>query len=428
LFWLTLYLGSALLELIKLDFLNRLMGHEWFSIPVTALTFAAAIHLTDVRVSIISGVRSLIHIVLSWLLPTMAIIVGIFLAGLPFTGLDPLWRTSHAGLLLLAVAGVLAALINTVYRDGTEEQTAPRFLRLGATLGAVELVPIVSIAALALGLRVHQYGWSVSRVFAAAVTVVAAWHAIGYLFAVARRGPWLKSVERCNIFGAILVLATLIALLTPVADPARMAVADQVARLKSGRVTPEKFDYAYLRWSGERYGKVALERLAADQGNAQRIRDGANLALTATSQWAARNAAPTEAERAAAISVYPSGKPLPANFLRQDWAKGERWLQPQCLNDSSKHCDAFQMDLDGDGTDEIIMVETSAPSRAFVLTVSGGTWIIAGQLAGGVACDGVLPALREGRFNQAVSPMKDLQVAGRTLRVAPALPDQTNCK
>jgi hypothetical protein len=429
LFWLILFLGSALLDLVKLDFLSRLIRREWFSIPVTSLTFASAIHLTDVRVSIISGVRSLIHIVLSWLLPTMAIIVGIFLAGLPFTGLDPLWRTSHAGLLLLAVAGVLTALINTVYRDGTVEQTAPKFLRVGATLGAIELVPIVAIAILAIGLRVDQYGWSVARVFASALAIVAAWHAVGYLFAVARCGPWLKSVERCNIFGAVLVLTTLVGLLTPVADPARIAVADQVARLKSGRVPPEKFDYAYLRWSGERYGKAALQALAADESNAKLTRDGADRALAATSRWAPQLMVLTEAELATAISVYPVGQLLPSSFLRQQWSTENRWLLPQCLSDRSKRCDAFQVDLDGDGTNEIIIAETMSPSRAFVLTMSvDGKWVVAGQLTGGVDCDGVLAALRSGQFSLAVSPTKNLQVAGRTLQLAPSLPDRANCK
>ncbi len=429
LFWILLSLGAGLLSLIEIGVLRRLIRHAWFSVPVTTVALAAAIQLTDVRASIISGTRTLIHGVLSWLLPMIAAIVGIFLVSLPFTGLALLWRTAHAGALLLAVAGALVILINTVYRDGGLDQPAPRALRIGASLAAIELVPIVAIAALAVGLRVAQHGWTVDRVYAAAATVVAACYAAGYIAAVASRGPWLKRLERCNILTAFAILATLLALLTPLADPARIAVASQIARLKAGAIAADQFDYAYLRRSGERYGKEALNALASDSDAA--IKDGAARALRATNPLAqpgfAQPVIPPP-DLAAVITVYPAGRRLPDSFLRQTWPVATQFTRPQCFNNIAFRCDAFLIDLDGDGVDEIVVMDAPLTRRAVVFKAdAGGSWNVVGDFAAGMACDGVRDALKAGQFSLSPSPWKDLNVAGKTIRMGPPLPNRPNC-
>ena len=48
----------------------------------------------------------------------------------------------------------------------------------------------------------------------------------------------------------------IVAFFTPIADPARLAVADQVRRLESGRVAPAQFDFTSLRFDGARYYRV----------------------------------------------------------------------------------------------------------------------------------------------------------------------------
>jgi len=84
--WLVLTLGAQLFELVKLAFLTKLMRESWFAIPVTAFAFACAMHLTDVRPAIVRGIRSLLLVLLSWLLPVAVLLIGGFLATLPFTG------------------------------------------------------------------------------------------------------------------------------------------------------------------------------------------------------------------------------------------------------------------------------------------------------------------------------------------------------
>ena len=124
--WLSLFLGAQLFELINIKVLDDLIHERWFSFPVTTLAVALALHVTDVRPGIIRGIRSLVHTLLTWLLPLMTVLAVGFIATLPFTGLSPLWSTRFATQLLLTVAAALVILINVAYQGGSQEETLPR--------------------------------------------------------------------------------------------------------------------------------------------------------------------------------------------------------------------------------------------------------------------------------------------------------------
>lgn len=357
-FWVFLFLGSALFQLIKLDFLRDLLERGWFWIPITALAASAAIHITDVRAGLVRGARTLALTLLSWLLPLLTLIVTSFLIALLFTGLDPLWSTRSAASLLLISAAALIALINTVYQDGTIKHVAPRGLRYPATLAALLPVPLVALAAYALGLRVQQYGWTSARVMAAAGVFVAACYAGGYAAAVVRTGPWLKSIERWNFHTSLVFLAVLLAIFSPVLDPMRISVASQMTYFESGKTAPEKFDFAALRWDGGAFGKRALEKLAGQRGLAY-MQKAAMAALEERFPHGFTiDAQP--ADRAANIAVDPAGGPLPDSFLNQDWSSiGRTWFYPRCLTIREASCKARLVDLNGDGVDEIVIVGDS---------------------------------------------------------------------
>ena len=129
-FWLLLFLGAALFNVIGLEFLGDLIAKDWFSIPVTTVVFATAVHLTDVRDGLIRGVRSVVLMLLSWLLLLMTVLAAGFLAALPFTGLDGLWETGSATALVLSAAAALIILINTAYQDGRADNLPPAILRV----------------------------------------------------------------------------------------------------------------------------------------------------------------------------------------------------------------------------------------------------------------------------------------------------------
>jgi hypothetical protein len=416
--WILLFLGAALFHLIEIKFFEELVRKPWFSIPVTTLAFALAIHVTDVQAGIVRGVRTLALTLLSWLLPLFVLITIGFLVALPLTGLDPLWRTRHASYLALVTAAALIVLINAAYQDGEREHPVAFVLRYAGIGAAVTLTPLVAIAAYALMLRVNQYGWTPERVIATACVVVAACYAVGYALAAVTSRAWLRGIETTNMVTAVIVLAVILALFSPVADPARIAVADQVGRLEAGRIRVEQFDFDFLRFHGGRYGMEALDRLRhkEDGPDAARIAEKANAVLAAKTPFEAGMSGghATPDQRAANISVaYPSGQSLPATFLQQDWnAPPDQWRHLRCLTGNSK-CDAVMLDLDGDGTPEVLV--SMRPNGFFVVyRETDGKWISVRNLAN---CKGLREALLAGNFELATPEFKEIRVADRKLYV-----------
>lgn len=401
-FWGVLELGAQLFKLIALTFLSDLIEHAWFHIPATALAFAAALHLTDVRAKLVAGIRTVALVLLSWLLPLMALLAVGFVASLLFVGFEPLWKTRAATALLLTAAAVLVVLVNAAWQNGSAEHTPPFVLRIGGTAAAFALVPLVAIAAYALFLRVGQYGWSEERVAALAAIIVAACYAFGYAASALRgsvlRWHWLEGVAEVNIAASFVVVAALIALFSPIADPMRISVSSQMARLKSGAVPTAKFDYNYLRWNGGRFGHEALVELAANATgpDAALIRARAKTALAASLRYAA---ALTPDEIAGQITVYPKDHLLPQSLIREDWSKEKAWMIPPCLTSRGMTCEAFLAELAGAPPDQFIFVYGGETYwNAVVLGEDKpGHWTIIGYLSQ-PHCKMALDALRAGQY------------------------------
>jgi hypothetical protein len=422
-FWGLLYLGAQLFELVKLDFLSRLIERRWFAFPVTTAVFALALHVTDVRVALVRGIRTLSLALLSWLLPLMAVLAAGFVTALFFTGLEPLWATRHATPILLGTSAVLVVLLNAAYQGGAPETTVPIPVRWTGRLAGLVLVPLVAFGAYSLALRIGQYGWTPDRVAAAACALVGACYAAGYAAAAVMPGRWMRWLERTNIAAAVAILVVFVTLFTPLADPARISVADQVRRLLDGRVAAERFDFAFLRFEAAGYGRAALERLRNLQEgpSAAYIAAQADRMLKRQDRW---KPVPAEArDLAANIKVHPEGVALPEAFLHRSWtADPARAALPSCLTDAAAKCDAFLADLDGDAASEIVLVPPYGSPAAAFRSAPDGSWTVLGTYAVPAPCRAAREALRAGSFTP-VQPddprVKDIEAGGVRLRLQP---------
>ncbi len=395
-FWLVLWLGASLFQLIDIDVLNRIIDKAWFAIPATALALSIAVHVSDMRGSMVATVRSLVLALLSWLLPLVAGFAAAFLVALIFTGFEPLWKTRTAAALLLTAAGALVIFINAAFQDGT--RLLPRVLRISSIVAGFALLPLVLIAGYAIALRVSQYGWTAERVAAAAVAIVALCYAVGYFTAAiagvrGQRGA--GSIEATNVAASFLVVAVILALLSPVADPMRIAVDSQVAALETGKVAPDKFDFIHLRWHGGRFGQEALARLALvkDTKIAKRAAD----ALKGIYQW---NKPPPPTDIAHQVTIYPSDFKLPDSLLDQKWDASRTSNLPPCLI-SSVICEAFVIDLNGDGRDEYLFVwgdSDDSWDATIMAQETNGPWYPAATLPW-PHCKAAREALRKGQYS-----------------------------
>jgi hypothetical protein len=422
--WGLLWLGAALFNLINISFLSELIQKRWFAIPVTTMALAYSLHVTDVRANLVAGARTLTLTLLSWLLPVMTLFAVLFVLALPVVGLEPLWATRRATGILLASVAALVFLINAAYQDGKPQTPIALLLRQSRWLAAIVIVPLAVLAGYGVLLRVEQYGWTPERVIAAACVTVAACYATGYALAAILSRLALRQLELTNVLTACVIIAVLLALLSPIADPARISVIDQINRLNSGRTAPDKFDFAFLRFRAGRYGKEALQRLGdgTEGPRAPLFAERAKDALRADNEYRMRQSAqaqPTPALRASNIAVtYPAGAALPDDFLRADWNTAQQQLQlglPGCLLRDAK-CEAILIDLDGDGRDEILLFSLPfGPSAAF-RSNGEGRWSMLGAIANG-GCPGVREALRAGKFEAMLPTMKEIEVAGQRLSV-----------
>jgi hypothetical protein len=409
-FWILLQLGAALFGLIGLKQPGEIIHKPWFFMVVNPMVFASAVHLTDVRAGVTRGFRTVGLTLLSWLMPVMGLIVAAFLLALPFTGLEPLWKIGRSTAILLAAAAALVILINAAYQDGTEETRPPAILRLAGRITALTLVPLIGIAAYGLMLRIGQHGLTPDRIIAAACVLVGAIYAVGYTVGAILPGGWMKPLEATNVLNAFVIIAVILALFTPLADPARISVDDQVARLRVGRTAPDKLDYQFLRFKAGRWGREALTQLAAEKTgpNADAIakRAAAELAL----KYPYETPPVVKPPLTQRITPHPAGAKIPESFLNQDW-KGE---DPCPAN--TETCDAMLADVDGDGKDEVLVSAAGQYQIEIFKAGADGRWTRFAT----AGCVGVGDALSQGKVKAIAPAWKDLDVSGNRLRIQSA--------
>jgi hypothetical protein len=416
LFWGILFLGSNLFQLLGLDFLQRLLQQKPFIWLATTIAFAIFVHIADVQVSLIRGARSVVLALLSWLLPLFALIILGFLGSLLVVPLQALWNTRLATPLLLSAAAVLVFLINASYPDIGEASTAAKAKRIAIIVACVELLPLAWLAAWALGLRVMQYGWTTERIFAAAFVAIASFYAVGYAWALVGMPAWRSRFEMANVAAAYLILALFLALFSPIADPARLMVADQVARLKSGAVAVNDFDFRALKFEGARWGQQALEGLSQTKSIADfdEVNSKAKDALK-SDVWASPSQLTARAPQTIVpadyvnhVTVYPAGSSLPAEFF--DRATGpfsETKDLPLCLRYArNRACSARLVALHEGGPEAIVLFDVYS---AFVFEKDGeGRWREAGTLLGRTNCAAVRDGFEKGDMK--LEPHRDADI------------------
>jgi len=425
LLWLILHLGAALFSLIGLHFPDKLLSQASFVIPVLAAAFSCALHLTDVRPGIIAGIRKLLLTVLAWLLPLAALIVAAFLVSLAFTGPEPLWRTRLATPVLLGATALLVVLISAVHEDGVVSTLRQhRVMAVSLWCACLLPLPLVALAVYALGLRVAQHGWTVDRISLALVIAVAALYAVGYAVAALRDRRHLAPIAPVNIAASLMLLVIFLAVHSPVADPARLAVADQLARLKAGKTDAAGFDYDFLRFDGARFGVRALHGLAQDDGLPATAHTQAQLTLRKSSRWNMANR--VRPDIAANIRMHPSGQTLPAGFAAVDWKKQSAYATPLCLLRPGTACDGYRVPVPGQAAQLLLFDADDTPSL-FALG-EDGQWQMQGVLRMAPACRAQMKqSAAAGTLAWLPSQRRDVVINGQRMQLEPSQGGLQSC-
>lgn len=261
-FWGLLWLWAALFAAIGLGFFKSLFSEAAFIYPVTWLVIGLGLVMIRNRFRFLANVRLMCEALIKALLPLVALIILMFFAVLPWTGLQPVWDTGKAAYMLMALMLTMLLFSNAVFYQTEEQPPYPAWLRAVVVL-AVVMLPVGSLlAAWGLWLRVDQYGLSLDRLWGVVLQALTAAFTLTYsLTLLWRRQSALPMLQRANVWLGLLVATVLILVNTPLADMRRWAAESQMDRLIQGRTTPEAFDYKYVRFQLGQPGEVALREL-----------------------------------------------------------------------------------------------------------------------------------------------------------------------
>ena len=256
-----LFLWGSLFKVININFFADLFSEHWFLIPATTVSFAYAVILFRTQINAVGAVQRILRALFTILLPIVGIVAALFVAFLPVTGTDLIWQKGYGSGTILWFVFVSLFLFNAVFQDATELVYSPRVNRI------VRFIPLVLLVLMALctygvGVRVHEYGLTVERIWAIILTLFAGGFVLFYsALAVFGRNSWESLFGRANSVMALVVSGVCLLVITSVLSLDRLSIASQVKRLNTGQVEPEKFDYAYLMRLGL-HGEKALEQLA----------------------------------------------------------------------------------------------------------------------------------------------------------------------
>ncbi|MFN6936250.1 MAG: DUF4153 domain-containing protein, partial [Tsuneonella sp.] len=205
------------------------------------------------------------------------------LVAMMFSGPEVLWQaTRRATPILLMCAAGAWVLANATLRDDDESMSGNRLLRIAALVLALSILPLTIFAAISLGTRIAQHGLSPERLWGVIAIAVATAYGLAWLVAVLRGwkgGGWRENVRRANLHLAVAISGIALLLALPILDFGGISARNQLARLESGAVSADDFDYAALRWDFGDAGRRALARLVESGG---KIGEKATLALNQT--------------------------------------------------------------------------------------------------------------------------------------------------
>lgn len=263
--WLLLLVLSELFLLLKIDLLRDLMGEGWFGWTWSGAAFGAALGVLRNELGILGTLKRVVMVVLSILAVPLAAGLAVFLVAMIVSGPDVLWQATRSAtpVLLLCAAGAWV-LANAILRDADAEMSANRVLRTAALVLTLAVLPLTVFAAISLGTRVAQHGLSPERLWGLIAVACACAYGLAWLVAVLRgrkAGGWRENVRRANLHLAAAISAVALLLALPILDFGAIAARNQLARLESGAVSAEDFDYTALRWDFGDAGRRALARL-----------------------------------------------------------------------------------------------------------------------------------------------------------------------
>lgn len=422
LFWLLLFLWSGLFKMLGIRFFAELFEEPIFVYPVTSIVFGIALNLIGSLDRFTRVVLEQALSVLKWLALVAAVVLALFTVALAtrLPGMISSGERAISATWLLWLVAVTVLLVNAAYRDGTTQAPYPRWIGL-ALRCVVPLTVIVALTALyALGLRVNEYGFTVSRVWACVVAGAAIFYSVGYAFASRSKQQWMGGISQVNVATALYLIVIIALGLTPLLSPYRIAANSQFRMAQSATSDAaqggrEAASMEYLRFESGRYGAKRLNELAHIEGlpNAPALRKSAAAMQARQHRWD-QNAVPADPDVLLSQLVSHQDRPLDA-ALRDQLQRDLREPALTMFRVAEGKLGAIFVDLDGDQVDEFVLM---ASCTAAAYHRDGAAWKRVGLMYPDRPCGDrdVVVSIQAGDFRAETPTWRDLVVGKHRFR------------
>lgn len=292
---LLLFAWARLLKELDVDFFNKLFQEPWFLFPFLGGVGGASIALMRGQQSVLGALRFVLLLLSRLLMLITALFTVTLLIVLATKGIEPVFDRPYPSVWMMTLALLGMLIFNGVYQNG-DAGAPPVWLRLPTLITLIGFPVYAGLAFYGFYVRIDDYGLTPPRILGLAINGLTAAYSLVCLAGLAselnwRARRWMAPVGSLNIVMALLWIAALMALATPIADPLAISARSQVQRLAQERVDAADFDYGYLRFRLGDHGEQALSRLEAmtDHPQAERIREGVAAARAANSYWEYQN-------------------------------------------------------------------------------------------------------------------------------------------
>lgn len=415
--WLVLWLWAMLFQVIDISFFRRLfLENNFFRTIATSFMIAIAVLFCRSQSKIIEAVKKFFILLARGIFPLLALIALLFLAMLPFVGLDHVTKhISSAGTLntLAALIMILTWIVGTSSRS-----TSPwnRPLTLLVRLSMLLLPVFTLIAAWSLGIRIYQYGWTPLRVQAALIILTLAVGA----FSVALQTVRCRNAHSVNVDTPVrlfLIMAVAMIFLshTSIIDPYRIGVNAHMARYHNGEIKADDVSISMLSDSGRR-GIRALQTLKKDSAfmssetRSARVGDALNSRVNISESITVINFQD--------VADVTKGSVIPESWW--EWMVNERSYTLDACYHGAHRCLIKSLDLNGDKNNEIMLCDVAELSCDFYSLDDKEKWSYVGDSAS------LLKKLNSEKFRKALEgdqielkpkAWKDLVIDGETVIV-----------
>jgi hypothetical protein len=258
------WLIAGLFDLIGIDLLKDLLQESWFGWMLAGFAFGAAVGLLRERDALLTTLQRLVMVVFSVLAPVLAAALVLFLASMPFTGLEGLWNSDIPATPLLLLAGAGAVLLaNAVIGNGKSERAPSSVLQWSAMALVLTVLPLAIIAALSIAQRIGQYGWTPERIWVViAVAVAIAYGAAGWWSVFKARRDFDDPLRPLQTRLAIGLCGLALFLALPILDFGAISAQSQMARFNAGKVPAGEFDWRAMAFDFGPAGRSRLRDIA----------------------------------------------------------------------------------------------------------------------------------------------------------------------